>query len=229
MFSSIGNELDSKGKYRKADRIDSLFIRLAQIDLNKLRYLRDFNPHALFESTPQDDIKKIERNYRLKAKEYHPDINRDPAAEEAFKILQEAIDKIRNKHLQPSKPSSSSENINIGRHLNTFQILDYIEYPLQQLSTILFHIHSCPWCQRKIETVKKIVEEHKRYDNFKHFTNEELDEIKEYPEKFFREIKIPQIKEMLIKHLKKCYLCQLRLGSGNFINRLLELLTGEKP
>jgi len=223
MFLNISNKLDSEGKYRKADQIDNLFIRIAQIDLNNLRYLKDTNPHALFNSNPQDDLETVGKKYRLKAKEYHPDINKDPDAEEAFKILQEAIDKIKN-----NSTALPSENINVGSHLTSKQMEDFY-YNSQGQPFILYHIQSCPECKTKYLNISKLIEESERYDNFKHFTDEELEEIKDYPERFFREIKSPEIREMLIKHLEKCYLCRFRLGSGNFVNRLLELLTGEKP
>jgi molecular chaperone DnaJ len=44
---------------------------------------------GLSKSASQDEIKKA---YRTLAKKYHPDINKDPGAEDKFKEIQEAYD-----------------------------------------------------------------------------------------------------------------------------------------
>ncbi len=69
-------------------------------------------------ATP-DEIKKA---YRQKAKQYHPDTNHDPGAEEKFKEIQEAYDTLsdtqkRSKYDNPISQQSQFDNF----HFNPFQ------------------------------------------------------------------------------------------------------------
>lgn len=100
MYEKFGEILDAHGYYDLADIWDDFLPHLlhnkryAQQSSINIESLRQKSPYELFGLLPGATKDDVRRKYKEYARKYHPDVNNDPLATEAFKLSAPALDQL---------------------------------------------------------------------------------------------------------------------------------------
>lgn len=103
MYEKFSKVLDMHGYHDLADIWDRFLpyllnnTRLAgesSIDIAKMKRM---NPYELFNIQPGFTEEEVRKSYKQFARQYHPDVNPDPMATEAFKLSAPALDFLLSK------------------------------------------------------------------------------------------------------------------------------------
>ncbi len=88
----------------------------------------------------QASADEIKRAYRKKAKQYHPDINKDPDAEEKFKEVQEAYEVLSDANKKPH--TIVLVMLLLNKELVMVVLVDLVDLVLKMLIWVIFLVLS---------------------------------------------------------------------------------------
>ena len=94
------------------------------------------DPYKTLQVSPTDDIETIRRAYRHAARQYHPDRNHDPNANEQFQNIANAFDTISKKKAPPPRTTTFVFRTKPAKKSTSPTFMDRFHHSLHLLSLL---------------------------------------------------------------------------------------------